>query len=73
MEDNKMQGDKFREYLEDLYKGRRSKCHDCKKEGTIGVSLDVVHSDFIGPGNSEQSIWVLCQDCIEKRFPENKR
>jgi len=68
-----MQGDIFQKYLQEMYKGRRSRCQDCKKEGTIGVSLEIVHSDFIGPGNSEQSIWTLCRDCIDKRFPGTKK
>jgi hypothetical protein len=67
-----MQGDKFQNYLQEMYKGRRSKCRDCKKEGTISISLEIVHSDFIGPGNAEQSIWAICKDCFEKRFPGSK-
>jgi hypothetical protein len=67
-----MQGDKFQNYLQEMYKGRRSRCYDCKKEGTIGISLEIMHSDFIGPGNAEQSIRAICTDCYEKRFPKSK-
>jgi RNase P subunit RPR2 len=68
-----MRDEKFGNYLQELYKGRRTKCRDCKKEGTVGVTLDIEHSEFIGPGVTEQSIWATCKECYEKRFPTNKR
>jgi hypothetical protein len=63
-----MQRDKFGSYLQELYKGRRTKCRDCKKEGTVGVTLEIAHSEFIGPGNAEQSIWATCQECLDKTY-----